>query len=1570
MTDQHWRAGSSHPIILHVAAQNAGILVYRHDNSVVLEMFELSAQNHEVMGTKGRLLRKFPGVAIQIPTAKVEPALIRTVACTLGRMSGQVVAETVPTTSKDGRVHEEIRDTAHPKVVTELLMAFLLPFGEAAKVTSISKHTRDDVLWKNCEKPWRRSPLWLLLKVCIQLVFLRSGLEEQDALDLYKHFMVCFAGHILSQTASRLKKDPVCLEWCDIVYAMRAKISRRILKLRKPLPKPIQNVMADNILQRTWDDIRRSEAQTLRVDIESLESLDFEKDTHANLPKLDEFIDSISKRKGETMQGDFTPSCRVPEFDNIADLSRRGSIGTSEQWGVIGAWCDRRVSYLNAWLDPKLQREPLDATSWCTALWNDMKAYEEMVHKCCGQNPEAISLMVLGVMELWVACDRLACKECPLLLEYDPDIDVCRLQSLLLPFLPQMKRLHAVEDYVERRQKAGIHKHIWTSFGQADTFAARYFDQSAGHKALRRRIEESAWETRERKIKSFNETKQLYSALMNEVRTTECSQVTEMRNGQEYRFHRHNSCERCIKEDRATGMDIKIHEWPLPSAETDLKTVVFELNVPQWFSVWREATNLVRFKLLQCSYTLEDSPPHHQQFPLQDDLHLKSQFDSRLSAGTSPSCGLLSSVKPNARTHYNRKYISVLARVDEVLFDNASRFQYFDFVRGCMAAALSPTEGMESLTQSMTYRLPSRSQAVQQFIHRPPTSANGPGPNVVLSSQSGCPSHLSLTEYKALCTIPQGIRIQWQNILLEVTAPHIDFKKEESTKVVLQCMYQAGPDDGSKRWCRDAHLIPAKNKAFGPKMIKALRHATTRIEKNWRCIDELACYVAIARRILSLSPSDALMQDVLTYLSKARKVGLSWVNVLKERVDSVTDDDDKCRFRSRVAHAALVCVDTFNFQDTFSKGKDILELQSAADITDFISCCITIQECYTPTSDGLDSILYWRWQQLCFHTYPILHRAIVDNSSEGLNVAIRRSWVAFNPTGSGWTSWPISGCRHGGMAWLTTESVSTSGGRSLAVHYCLVTGELRVNGLPLNRLPREYDTHPMYKTLFGRSVLEVMPGDVPGMIFSGKKRYAGHEVHFGLSPGVGNQRVLLVRAIKNDQSWEFVNPKFLQGFPHRFVSGYVHWYDLSSNTIEFRPLEEPWVASEENWKLGVTKKKEWQLTKGNYRILVIPKLLNTQSETAERMDKIFGRLVEAANLELVYRPSSSLLEIELPTLKLAFHLEKGSSTLQSRQFRGMGVDPDQDIGTLISFENKLVLKSNSQDKRRKVILLEGPMTHNLRNSHTRVHVAKGVAVLSHAYDVDIRLGRLKDNGSLESKLLLCYLHALTSFCLPDPMTKRTGTEQALGVLNSAAVKSFNVFSSKHIDMLGKIAALTQKRLHYPRNLEVMQQVSWSTTLGFLAQHNGFYQAVTSLFDGVMDRAFFYKDRYIKPPEFEKTTRELVRRDEIRTAAFRVSGYGAEEHTTKEDREYPSRDMGQDSARCHTAFSMADYIVNHRERLPKEIPASPRRYIWNYLIDVAGESVLGAMHPLNLRGSEDNPEYDAHWLFDTHNEILG
>ncbi|KAJ4146954.1 hypothetical protein LMH87_001508 [Akanthomyces muscarius] len=83
---------------------------------------------------------------------------------------------------------------------------------------------------------------------------------------------------------------------------------------------------------------------------------------------------------------------------------------------------------------------------------------------------------------------------------------------------------------------------------------------------------------------------------------------------------------------------------------------------------------------------------------------------------------------------------------------------------------------------------------------------SGPTPNTAIASQSACPGHFTLQEYTALCTLPLGNRIQWQNILLQLHAPAVDFKKVESLLTVLQCLLQAGPR-GDAPGCRESHAV-------------------------------------------------------------------------------------------------------------------------------------------------------------------------------------------------------------------------------------------------------------------------------------------------------------------------------------------------------------------------------------------------------------------------------------------------------------------------------------------------------------------------------------------------------------------------------------------------------------------------------------------------------------------------------------------------------------------------------------------------------------------------------------------
>jgi hypothetical protein len=172
------------------------------------------------MGFKGRLRRCFPGPAIAIDPERLDDPLFReALTQLLAQLDIETPLEALPTASKAGENVHEFRDTVHPKFVTEVPAGFLRGIGRIHNVVRFHKCTRDEVLWSYALKPWRRSPLWLMIRLAFQSTLTVVGNDTR-----YKSFMVFFMGQIL--------RDAIKLQFpSDVIFVTSAKISRRVLKL-------------------------------------------------------------------------------------------------------------------------------------------------------------------------------------------------------------------------------------------------------------------------------------------------------------------------------------------------------------------------------------------------------------------------------------------------------------------------------------------------------------------------------------------------------------------------------------------------------------------------------------------------------------------------------------------------------------------------------------------------------------------------------------------------------------------------------------------------------------------------------------------------------------------------------------------------------------------------------------------------------------------------------------------------------------------------------------------------------------------------------------------------------------------------------------------------------------------------------------------------------------------------------------------------------------------------------------------------------------------------------------------
>ncbi|KAI5366675.1 hypothetical protein Slin14017_G043150 [Septoria linicola] len=1464
-----------------VGAQNAAVLVTRQGSELVFESFELTPQNLAVTSTKGRLIRDFPGVAVAIDAGLLAQSdFTSTVATTLCTMSQQVVSGMQPTSKKAGAQHDEERDTTDPAVVTEIFFGFLRGLNPSTtSATSISKNMRDEVLWSDAKGPWRRSPMWTMIRVALQLVLTRS---PKGSRELYKEVMVYLMSFVL-QSAPPTRDD--------MKFVMSAKIARRMRKLEsttRALPDCVMTSIihvldtTSNGLAESWQRIQKQ--NTKPIHLSQLASLRFEQDTFVTLPALDKHIEAVSSRKPSASSNRYMPSSQLRKLDHDSLPTLPASNSNDSYYATANLhefeeWVTKR---LDKWLTSSHR---VDA---CEKLSVLMKQYYSLASRLYQNNPEMLSSMILIIFELWIACDTKAIEICPLLAEYDPDITTAALQNLILPAFGQMERLSRVEEYLRARVSASTVASRQLFSMEHEGFANKFVAQSSLHKNLLAKIEANAKAARQAKKIELERLVIEYRRLDNLHNQVSCEYITKVIDNwcdppETEQVHSRN-CKKCSYASQRDSLEIKVHEWPIPSDESRARAVVFELRLPPWLGHWRDARSFFLQDVLKgerprlnpvTSFLLSTNDPH-----------LTGSYFQRAGYHR---IDLLSQTKPCINTHYRSKRIATLLTSD-ICQANGLQYDYYDSLSG---TSMGRFTFKDTVAQACTYTL---SRAVlQSFVFRPASAPDGPAPNTVIAKQDQCPADMALDEYKELATIPLGRRIQWPNILLQLAMPSVDFKKSDTALTILQCIYQAGP--AATTGClRESHDFLSSN-ANADQIVQNLTKALQRVKENWESAQALRIFVAIAVRVLSLSSCQSVRHSCLAFLRTARQVAISWVEDLREKACAAVDQKDRTAFIAKSVEVALICISTFDLDD------EPIESVLAEDSTLLIQSCIVVQEGEHSEDFCKDRSL----DLLAFRQKRLLHRIYQKFTTPRLHVqlddAIHKSWSSYVPGNCGWH--PVSDAAE---HWITTNTAGTVDGPSLSVHYNLLDGELLVNGLPLDQPPRAFRETELYSILFAKAAVEVMPCMAPHFQFSSKRTFGdGHAVQLGMNAGE-----LTVRASRDGRVYETIPSSAISGYPDHFVGEYVHWLNLADNTVEFRSKQSPWDTSVSGtWVLSkLEDQSKWQLANAGRRIAGLA------SATSRHIARVLDAFAEATRIHnIVWSDANGAeLHVDIPSIRTGFTLVQGTSSLQSREYSSMVVDCDQSLGTLVGLRSKLLLcpaKQEAPCHGNRMLLIPHSTTvhHARRGEHVEVSVPKGSILRVHAVFIDATLGRLIDNGDIGCKLYLAYLHALTSHCLADPLTQNTGTEQALSILNGAAVHSFERLSPDQVITLTELARLSPGRCTYPRHMQVMQRVSWDSRLSFLSQHGHFVAAVKDVIAQTREAAVFALavDQELSFPNFDQYDEHLLARDNIRTAAFRISGLGAEDHTGCEDSRYKARDRNLSSSRTAKARAMSSFM---------------------------------------------------------------
>ncbi|KAK0763454.1 hypothetical protein N5P37_002831 [Trichoderma harzianum] len=1503
---------------LHIAAQNAGIIIGKNQDSIILETFELSPTNEAVMGTIGRLQRRFPASAISIPIKRFrENGFVQAFTDTLEKMSCQEVAEVKPKISKKGESQIEERDTTDPFLVTDFLHAVLSAFSkDTIPASSISKNTREEVVYNNASLPWHRSPVWLLIRVTLQLHFERL---HSDRL-LYKEFMVFLMTYTLDIAQKRGFPS-------DLLHCMMSKIGRRLKKLGDDFQAPwIGNVHSTlkqtrDCLQQRWELICEEKDADVGLKDFSMQILPSE--ASEPYPKLDAFIRSIDARQDEESMNQF----RAPWILRKYDQSSIPNLRSLPDRSII-----LQLSALERWVGSSLvhwMREAENDENACSQLYDLTKEYYDLTRKCYTGCPESLSIASLTVLELWMACDKSVCNQIPDLKEYSPEIPVELLQSLLLHSRNHLERLVVVEKYVKERCHGTLsgRSSIFSSFGHKTSFSVRCYAKSTIHQTLRNDIERVATEERERKRQEYHEKVRQYNHLKMKAASLTCEYNTHVNQttGIAYKSHS-GSCRKHLLDDQADALTIDVHEWPLPDAELEAQSAVFELNVPSRFRAWRNMTTLVINDVLECDYSGSRSD---------EVVDTLSAYLSSYFTGDTHRLELASTTKSNKRTHRHSKKIGTCTSVEDVLVKNGLRYEYYDNVRQCF---VSRFVNEDKFAQSHMFKLSEPNSALQAFIFRPHGRENGLTPNHVLSQQSDYSQELSLEESKAMASLPVGYRILWENLLVQLFSPKVDFNKSDTALIIMQIIDQAGPPyDGLTLRASHQQLC---DDCFVQRLLEGLSHSVDRIHKNWESYVALRAFIAIAIRALNCSPTATLEERYHQFLGRCRQVAMNWITVLQEKSSGYDNEEQRQEFYLIISQMALICVASFDVDEVHLK----LMLSDADQMDILIHSSIIIQDLshgVGKCTDPFYTNLLLQKQRVLYRSHEFILTETLDKMNQGLNPAVKKNF----PFYSGKGMWKT--LSENEYHWLETKTTSGNGKSSSFIQMNILTGELLVNGLPPSRLPLSYEEHPVFEELLGREMIYVMPSDVPGTLFVSMKRHHGYNLAFGMNHSSPPQ--LIIVASNDSETLDLVPRKDLSAsLPESFITNYVHWYNRQSGVVEFRPVESAWCSSDSSWFLENTG-SEWILKKSG-QTLICP-----TSPTTKHICRTLRSLEEETHIHLILNKTTLTLNIHLPRLQLDFSIGQGSSRVHCRQFRGMYVDKVQQIGTLVGLQSKLTLRDS--DNKRMILVPDGDVYYSAIPGHVQVGVVYGSSVRVHPFNIDTRLGRLVDNGSLQSKLCLAYLHALTSYCLPDSLTDKTGTEQCLFILNSAAVRSFQQLSEKDLNILGHISKLSPGRKYYPENLRDMETIDWNHKLSFLSQSGSLHTAVQSVIEGVNQSTLFYPDQpaeYVIPNHVNPA---LGLRHLIRDSTFCISGFGAESHTTAEDVLYKSRDSVRNIERSRRAFEAATMVVERRQTIHMPISQAFTSHMWDLIKKKSGTQGPNTPLPHKEVG------YDCKWLLD-------
>ena len=803
---------------------------------------------------------------------------------------------------------------AHPQYITALLTGILRGVGRTPDVPPITKRVRDDVgepSWSgvipNYTNVWRRSSLWLLIRVAIQTSVDRSPLGHAS----YKRFMLFFIC-----TLARDRNNANLSS--DLLHLMSSKILRRLSKLGSCTPDWLSEMALKtcaclgNILDARCKQVDSRRPSSFRNPSQD----ELARDTQLSLLDSREYIRNALADPGQKGVGiPFHPSHRPRgTIDDL--LSSNGSFFEDAYRA------DPDVTLYDI---EQLVEQGID--DWTTCVTNvdvacaqlEILMDKYMMNASRGRSgyPEHISMMLLTAIELFVALDKLVVEEIPMLADYSPEIPTTSLERLLLRKATSLHRLSRAYQYLSTRQCQS--RPGWSVLSNEfteDSFAVRYYDQSPRLQRLKARIEEDATE----KITVGPAT-----GLQREGASL--AYTHDASDG-------YQAYQQQLSGQRLAGVT-EVSQSPLPISPLQAKVVVFELQCPACFGIWRSAATRI--------------------------LHyFGDSFVKNGSLGMGKGENLLAHVPGLKQYFIERKGPHLSVEI---------HFVYF-YPCGSQSPLIchairhpSPNTGEESLDWFSIWQLkPYRYEEICDALFDLQYKADQHSSNLrlmyhqlspllarfvddawhtsndILSAQMHCPVDFSLDEFTAFAQLRSGGSLQWLNILQGVRSRTLNFRRPEVHYLLTYATFQVGPLDlNTGMWIWHQEL---QDPFFCDTLLGELEDLFADVGAG--SIDGVMMNTIslLLTRVLASSPGEGISGRAIALLQRVRRKTFNWVQELSYNLIKAPMNQERSYL---LQDMAATCRSTFDVDPSvlhklFHSAEDVDVLLSCAFLIHALGC--------------------------------------------------------------------------------------------------------------------------------------------------------------------------------------------------------------------------------------------------------------------------------------------------------------------------------------------------------------------------------------------------------------------------------------------------------------------------------------------------------------------------------------------------------------------------------------------------------------------------------------------------------